>query len=231
MIEPRPARERGVTTLGWLESRHTFSFGGYHDPRHMGFSHLRVLNDDRVRPGRGFAMHSHRDMEILSIVLSGALEHKDSLGNGSVIRPGEIQRMTAGTGITHGEFNPSATEEVHFLQVWIVPERAGLRPGYEQKTVPPRRRDRPLLLASRDGRDGSVTIHQDAAVLALLLGPEERASHPIAAGRRAWVHVTRGGVVLNGTPLGEGDGAAAQGEPALELTAKQESEVLLFDLA
>ena len=232
LISIRPARERGRTLLDWLDSRHSFSFGDYHDPQHMGFGHLRVINEDRVRPGGGFATHGHRDMEILSFVFSGALEHKDSLGSGSVIRPGDVQRMTAGTGVTHSEFNPSSTEPVHLLQVWILPERGGLNPGYEQTTVPAqRRRDRLCVVASRDGRDGSVTIHQDATVYAALLSAGGRLTHPIVSGRRVWVQVAGGAITLNETRLAPGDGAAVVGETELALAGREESEVLLFDLA
>src|SRR5919206_2650347 len=172
MITLRPAAERGAENLGWLDSRHTFSFGHYYDPKHMGFGPLRVINEDRVRGGAGFATHGHRDMEIISYVLEGALEHKDSIGTGSVIRPGDVQRMSAGTGIVHSEFNASRSEPVHFLQIWIIPERAGLAPGYEQKTFPvEERRNRLRLVASRDGRDGSLTVHQDVGLYASLLDP------------------------------------------------------------
>ena len=232
MITLRPARERGHAEHGWLESWHTFSFAGYHDPLHVGFRDLRVINEDRVQPGRGFATHSHREMEILSYVIDGALEHRDSLGNGSVIRPHEVQRMSAGTGISHSEFNPSRAELVHFLQIWILPEREGIAPGYEQRAFPPEeRRSRLRLVASRDGREGSVTIHQDVSVLLALLAPGDRVEHPLRAGRHAWVQVVRGRLELGGRPLAAGDGAAISGEPAVRLAAQDESEALVFDLA
>ena len=213
MITVRRSSERGHFDHGWLDTRHTFSFADYRDPRHMGFRSLRVLNEDRVRPGQGFATHGHRDMEIVSVVLEGALSHRDSMGNGSVIRPGDVQRMTAGTGVRHSEFNPSPSEPVHFLQIWILPDREGLSPGYEQKHVPPEeRRDRLRLLASPDGADGSLTVHQDARIYATALGPGAEVRHRIAPGRHAWVQVTGGALDLNGVPLEAGDGAAVSGE-------------------
>lgn len=232
MITLRPASERGTTDAGWLDSRHTFSFADYRDPAHEGFRALRVVNDDRVAPGSGFPTHPHRDMEIVSYVLDGALEHSDSMGTGSVIRPGDVQRMSAGTGVTHSEWNGSKSEPVHFLQIWIFPERKGLRPGYEQVTFPPESlRDRLQLVASRDGRDGSVTIHQDAALYVAKLSPGAKVRHDIAPGRHAWVQVARGAVQLNGKGLGEGDGAAASEESLLELAGVSGAEVLVFDLA
>jgi redox-sensitive bicupin YhaK (pirin superfamily) len=233
MIRLRPADERGRTRLGWLDSRHTFSFGDYRDPRHMGYRSLRVINDDRVAPAAGFGTHPHRDMEIVTCVLAGALEHRDSLGTGSVIRPGEVQRMSAGTGIRHSEYNPSRSEPAHFLQIWIEPAEEGLAPEYEQKAFPDaERRGRLRLVASPDGRDGSVRVHQDAELYAAVLGPGERVSHPLRPGRGAWVQVARGAAVLNGRPLQAGDGAAVEGEAALDLAAADgEAEVLLFDLA
>lgn len=232
MISIRPAAERGHTRIGWLDSRHSFSFGEYFDPSHMGFRALRVVNEDRVEPGAGFPTHGHRDMEIVSYVLDGGLEHKDSLGTGSVIRPGEVQRMSAGTGIRHSEFNASKVDPVHFLQIWIVPERERLAPGYEQKAfdlvgAPGRLH----LVGSRDGRDGSVTIHQDAAIFTALLTAGQRVEHVLPPGRHAWVHVARGEVELDGNTLSTGDGAAVSGEPGLLLTARAPSEVLVFDLA
>ena len=232
MITLRRASERGHTNLGWLDSRHTFSFGDYHAPDHEGFSHLRVINEDRVEPGQGFAKHGHRDMEILSFVLSGSLEHRDSLGTGSVIQPGDVQRMTAGTGVTHSEFNPSRKAPVHFLQVWILPERAGLTPGYEQKKFPEedlRGRLRPV--ASRDGRGGSLTIHQDAVVYAAALEPKQTVSHALSPGRRAWVQVARGALTLDGLRLSAGDGAAIDGMTAIALSGIEPADILLFDLA
>jgi redox-sensitive bicupin YhaK (pirin superfamily) len=232
MIRVLPSSERFHTEAGWLDSRHSFSFADHYDPDRLGFRSLRVINDDRVQPARGFGSHSHRDMEIITYVLSGELAHKDSLGNGSVIRPGDVQRMSAGTGVVHSETNPSSSEPVHFLQIWILPDRAGHRPGYEQKAFSePDRRGKLRLVASRDGRDGSVTIQQDAAVYAGLLEPGERVAHQPRPGRHSWVQVARGSVDLNGQTLGEGDGAAISDEQRLDLTAKDRSEVLLFDLA
>ncbi|MFT3774532.1 MAG: pirin family protein [Minicystis sp.] len=197
MITVRPARERGHADFGWLDSHHTFSFGDYYDPRHMGFRTLRVINDDRVKGGKGFGTHPHRDMEIVSYVLDGALEHKDSMGTGSVIRPGDVQRMTAGTGVLHSEFNHSKSETVRFLQIWILPERARIEPSYEQKNFPVEQRKNQLrLIASRDGRDGSVTVHQDVAIHAAVLEPGASVSHTLAQGRHAWVQVARGSVEL-----------------------------------
>ena len=216
MIAVRPAAARGHADHGWLDTRHTFSFASYHDPRHMGFRSLRVINEDRVQPAQGFGTHAHRDMEILTWVLEGALEHKDSMGNGSVIRPGDLQRMSAGTGVTHSEFNPSREAGVHFLQIWLLPRERGLPPGYEQKRFPQEsRRGRLRLIAAGDGREGAVTIHQDADVWTALLQPGESLSHRLAPGRYAWVHVARGAVSLNGSTLGAGDGAAVSDEAAL----------------
>ena len=231
MIAVRPAAERGHADHGWLDTRHTFSFASYHDPGHMGFRSVRVINEDRVQPAQGFGTHAHRDMEILTWVLEGALEHKDSMGNGSVIRPGDLQRMSAGTGVTHSEFNPSREAGVHFLQIWLLPRERGLPPGYEQKRFPQEsRRGRLRLIAAGDGREGAVTIHQDADVWTALLQPGESLSHRLAPGRYAWVHVARGAVSLNGSTLGAGDGAAVSDESALEITAAAGAEVLLFDL-
>jgi len=232
MITVRPSEARGHAEHGWLDSRHTFSFGDYHDPAHMGFRSLRVINEDRVQPGRGFPPHSHGDMEIITYVLSGDLEHKDSLGNGSVIRHGEVQRMTAGTGVTHSEYNPSPKEPVHFLQIWILPNRRGLAPGYEQKAIPPQEERATLrLIASRDGRDGGVTIHQDVDLYVSRLEPGERVKHALAAGRHAWLQMVTGRVEMNGTALGAGDGAAVSREQALEIVALEPAHFLLFDLA
>ncbi|MBB4285651.1 pirin family protein [Roseospira goensis] len=231
----RPADERGHARFGWLDSRHTFSFGHYLDPAHMGFGPLRVINEDRVRPGAGFDTHGHRDMEILSYVLAGALRHEDSLGTGSVIRPGEIQRMTAGTGIRHSEYNASATEPVHFLQIWILPEAAGLAPSYEQIAVPEtERRGRLRLLAARDGRDGAVTVHQDVDLYGTLLTHGEAVSLALRPGRIAWVQVARGVVRANtGLRLGPGDGLGLSEAPDVTLTAQgtEDAEVLVFDMA
>jgi redox-sensitive bicupin YhaK (pirin superfamily) len=231
MISIRKAEERGHFDHGWLDTRHTFSFADYHHPKFMGFRSLRVINEDRVQPGQGFGTHPHRDMEIVSYVLEGALAHRDSMGNGSTIRPGDVQRMTAGTGVLHSEFNQSKEEAVHFLQIWILPARPGLEPGYEQRSFPAEeRRGRLRLVASPDGRDGSVAIHQDARLHATLLGPDEEASLPLAAGRHAWVQVARGEVDLNGERLRAGDGAAMSGEKAVSLRGRGDAEVLVFDL-
>jgi redox-sensitive bicupin YhaK (pirin superfamily) len=232
MITVRPAAERGQTRLGWLDSRHSFSFGDFYDPDHIQFRSLRVLNDDKVAPGGGFGMHPHRDFEIVSYVLSGALEHKDSLGSGSVLRAGEVQRITAGTGVMHSEFNPSPTEPVHFLQIWLTPERRGLTPGYEQKVFAAGdRRGQWRLVASRYGRDGSVTIYQDAELYVTILEPGESATHELRRSRHGWLQVARGAVTLNGRALAAGDGAAISDESAVMVTATEAAEVLLFDLA
>jgi redox-sensitive bicupin YhaK (pirin superfamily) len=231
-LELRRAGERGRTDWGWLDSRHTFSFGEYHDPAHMGFRALRVINDDRVKPGAGFGTHGHQDMEILSYVLEGALAHKDSSGGGGVIRPGEIQFMRAGTGIMHSEYNDSKVEPVHFLQIWIVPDQRGLPPGYAQQVFDGEAAARGwVLLASRDGREGSIGVHQDVDLWVTRFAPGERRSLDLGPRRNAWVHVARGSVSLNGQLLREGDGAAARGEGTLELAGEDASEVLIFDLA
>lgn len=232
MITVRRSQDRGHFDHGWLDTRHTFSFAGYHDPAHMGFGPLRVVNEDRVRPGEGFGTHGHRDMEIISWVLEGALAHRDSTGGGGTLRPGEVQRMSAGTGVTHSEFNGSAEAPVHFLQVWIVPDRAGHRPSYEQAAVPAEaRRGRLALIAAPEGAGGATTIHQDARVYATLLDGTERVTHPLAPGRRAWVQVARGQVVVNGARLDAGDGAALTGEAAVEVAAAGgPAEALVFDL-
>jgi redox-sensitive bicupin YhaK (pirin superfamily) len=236
VIAIRPASERLRTQIGWLDSRHTFSFGEHYDPRFMGFRALRVLNEDRVAPGQGFGTHPHREMEILSYVLEGALRHEDSMGTGSIIKPGDVQRMTAGTGILHSEANASDTQPVHFLQIWLLPERPRLPPGYEQRTFPVQsRRGRLTLIGSRDGREGSVTIHQDVHVYSALLTPGDGAVHPIKEGRHAWVQVTQGAVQLNGASLNAGDGAGLSNESSVDLAvtleAAAECEVLIFDLA
>ncbi len=231
MVRIRPAAERGRTLIDWLDSRHSFSFGEYYDVAHMGFRALRVLNDDRVQPGMGFPTHGHRDMEIVTYVLEGALEHKDSLGNGSIIRPGEVQRMSAGTGIRHSEWNHSKAEPAHFLQIWILPERPGLPPGYEQKAISlEKARGGLLTIASRKGGDG-LALHQDASIAAALLDKGQRAAHTLAPGRHAWVQVARGAVRLNGTPLSAGDGAAVSDESRIELEGIGPAEALVFDLA
>ena len=231
-VSVRRADERGRTDWGWLDSRHTFSFGEYHDPRHMGFRTLRVINDDRVAAGAGFGTHGHRDMEILSYVLEGAIEHKDSMGTGSVIRPGEIQMMRAGTGVMHSEYNPSKTEGLHFLQIWIVPDRRGLAPAYGQKPVDREAARRGFaLLASPDGREGGLQIAQDASLWLALVEKSERRELALAPGRSAWVHVARGAVGVNGHALSEGDGAAVSGTDAVALAGTGSAEVLVFDLA
>jgi len=227
MIALRPAEERGHTRLSWLDSRHSFSFDRYYDPRHMGFRVLRVINEDRVDPGQGFGTHPHRDMEILTFVLEGALEHKDSLGSGSVIRPGDVQRMTAGTGITHSEFNPSGTEPVHFLQVWILPDQPGLAPSYEQRSLPAAGL---RLVGSRDGREGSVRIHQDVLVHLARLSPGEDVVHALAPGRHAWIQMARGAAQVNGARLAAGDGAALSEERSVTLRGVDGAEALLFEL-
>ncbi|HWS87707.1 MAG TPA: pirin family protein [Pyrinomonadaceae bacterium] len=232
MIKVRPSAERGRTRTDWLDSSHTFSFNRYHDPRHTGFRKLLVINEDFVAPGRGFGTHSHGDMEILSYVVEGALEHRDSAGGSGRIRPNELQRMTAGTGVSHSEFNGSQAEPVHFFQVWIEPETEGLRPGYEQRTFPEgERRGRLRLLASREGADGSVSIHQDVKLYDALLAPRDRVSHQPAVGRHAWIQVVKGAVAVNGTLLERGDGAAVSEETSINFEALEDAEVLLFDLA
>ena len=232
MLTQRRAEERGRARLAWLDSRHTFSFGEYYDPEHLGFRALRVINDDRVQPGGGFPSHPHRDMEILSYVLEGALEHRDSMGNGSVIRSGEVQRMTAGTGVVHSEYNPSSEEVVHFLQIWIFPELRGLNPSYEQRRFPPEELSGNLrLIASRDGRDGSLVVHQDVDLFAARLAPSQAVGHRLAPGRHCWVQVALGSARVNGVALGEGDGAAVEGDHDIQIEGVQGAEVLVFDLA
>ncbi|HEV2109824.1 MAG TPA: pirin family protein [Gammaproteobacteria bacterium] len=233
MITLRPAAARGVANFGWLDSRHTFSFGGYRDPGHMGFGPLRVINEDRVQPGMGFGAHGHSDMEIISYVLEGALEHKDSIGTGSVIRPGDVQRMSAGSGIQHSEFNHSKTEPVHFLQIWLIPEKTGLRPGYEQKRFEDTdKRGRLRLIASPDGQESSVRVHLDARLYASVLNKGERVDYSPTTGRELWLQVARGSLTLNGKELVAGDGAAIEGERELTVTARADgTEFLLFDMA
>ncbi len=227
----RRAEERGKADFGWLDSRHTFSFGHYYDPTQMGFGPLRVINEDRVAPGGGFPTHPHSDMEILSYVIDGGLEHRDSLGTGSVIRPGDVQRMSAGTGVRHSEFNASETEPVHFLQIWIIPEKRGIAPCYEQKTfTADEKRGRLKLIGSRDGREGSVTIHQDIALYASLLKPGEAVAHEVAAGRGAWVQVARGKVLIDGREANAGDGFAMEGPAHVGVEGVVSAEILLFDL-
>lgn len=228
----RRAEERGKADFGWLDSKHTFSFGHYYDPRHLGFGPLRVINEDRVAPGGGFPTHPHSDMEIISYVLDGALEHKDSLGTGSIIRPGDVQRMTAGTGVRHSEFNASKMDPVHFLQIWIIPEADGLEPSYEQKAfAEEEKRGKFVLIASRTGRDGSLTIHRDVDLYAALVGQDESISHQLETGRSAWVQIARGSVKLNERELRAGDGAAVTEAGALAIVGEADAEVLLFDIA
>jgi redox-sensitive bicupin YhaK (pirin superfamily) len=232
MITIRKSEERGHFNHGWLDTFHTFSFDQYYDPRFMGFRSLRVINEDRVDPGRGFPTHGHRDMEIITYVLEGGLAHRDSMGNGSVIRPGEVQKMSAGTGVRHSEANPSANESVHLLQIWILPEEKDIKPAYEQKKFEDEeKRGRLRLVGSPNGEDGSVTIRQDARLYATLLGPGETVTHELAADRHAWVQVARGLVELNGQTLKQGDGAAVSNESRLTLVGTELAEVLLFDLA
>jgi redox-sensitive bicupin YhaK (pirin superfamily) len=232
MMRIRRSRDRGHFDHGWLDTYHTFSFGDYFDAKHTAFRALRVINEDVVAPDAGFPAHPHRDMEIVTYVLEGALRHRDSMGNGSVIRPGDVQRMSAGTGVTHSEHNASKTEPVHLLQIWIYPQRNGLAPGYEQKAfADAEKRGRLRLVASPDGREGSVTIHQDAELYATLLAAGETLRQEGKPGRHAWVQVARGGVKLNGRELSAGDGAALTGEKTIALTGVRDAEVLLFDLA
>ncbi len=231
MMHIRASESRGRANFGWLDSRHSFSFGEYYDPAYMGFGPLRVINEDRVEPGAGFPTHGHRDMEILSYVLEGALEHKDSIGTGSVIRPGDVQRMSAGTGIRHSEYNASDKEGVHFLQIWVEPEREGLAPSYEQKAFPEAERRNSLrLVAAGDGRNGALTIHQDVELYASLLDAGQRLVHPLRSGRGAWLQLVRGALTFNGERLASGDGAAVVDVPQLDIEATEDSEFLLFDL-
>ena len=230
MIRIRKSDERGHADHGWLKSAHTFSFADYHDPQHMGFRALRVINDDVVAGGGGFPTHPHRDMEIITYVLSGALEHKDSMGNGSVIRPGNVQYMAAGTGVQHSEFNHSAQEPVHLLQIWIQPDTRGAKPNYAEKSFADAPSGALTLIASKTGRDGSIAINQDANVLVGKFEAGHTATYSIGEGRGVWLHVAEGEVVLNGQPLKTGDAAVLTAEQALELRATQSSQVLLFDL-
>lgn len=231
MLGIRHSEDRGLGNLGWLSSRHTFSFGHYYDPKFMGFGPLRVINEDRVQPGQGFDTHGHRDMEIISYVLEGALEHKDNMGNGSIIRPGDLQRMSAGTGVRHSEFNHSDSEPVHFLQIWVLPERQGLEPSYEQKAFAEEgKRGRLQLVGSRDGRDASVTIHQDVDLYATSLSDDDSVHHRLGRDRKAWMQLTRGTVTLNGQKLSPGDGVAIEGPEAITLTGLEDAEALLFDM-
>ncbi len=232
MIETRRAQDRGHTDHGWLNSHHSFSFADYHNPSRMGVASLRVINEDRVAPGAGFPTHSHRDMEIISYVLAGALQHKDSLGNGSIIRPGDVQRMSAGTGVRHSEYNASQNEPVHFLQIWLLPERKGITPGYEQKHFrKSERRGQLCLIASRDAGAGSVRVHQDARIYTSLLRSGESLSYTPPPGRHGYIHVARGELLLNADTLVAGDAAAITDEPVLALSAPEMAEFLVFDLA
>ncbi len=232
MITIRKSSDRGRADHGWLRSYHSFSFANYYDPLEMGWGKLRVINEDRVQPGKGFGTHGHRDMEIISYVLEGQLQHKDSMGNGAIIRPGDVQRMSAGTGIQHSEFNPSPSELVHFLQIWIEPERIGIEPSYEQKFFTSEdKHGRLRLVASRNGREGSVTVHQDADVYASLLSPDEQVFHRIAMGRIAYLHLVKGAVRVNETQLRTGDAAKIESEQNLFIAANEDSELLLFDMA
>jgi len=232
MLSIRKSADRGIANLGWLHSRHSFSFADYYDPQHMGFGPLRVINEDTVRPGQGFGTHGHRDMEIISYVLEGALEHKDSIGTGSVIRPGDVQVMSAGTGIRHSEFNHSKTEPVHFLQIWIVPDRDGITPRYDQKTFPDaEKRGQLRLVGSSDGHDGSIVIHQDVELFAGILDAGEQAAHAFKKGRKGWLQVIRGSVEANKQRFQAGDGAAIEDELNLTLNSQTDhTEVLVFDL-
>ena len=232
MITLRPNEERGGADHGWLKTRHTFSFNTYHDPKHVHFRSLRVINEDWVASGQGFGTHPHDNMEIITYVLEGALEHKDSLGTGSIIRPGDAQRMSAGTGILHSEFNHSKTEDVHLLQIWIMPNQRNVAPGYEQKTFPASEKQGKLrVIAAPDGRDGAVSIHADANLYVSLLKPGEKVRHTLAAGRSAWLQVAKGEVELNGHAMKQGDGAAVSDESKLEIASGTDAEILLFDLA
>lgn len=231
MIEIRLADQRGHENHGWLDSRHTFSFANYYDNRFMGFGPLRVINEDRVQPSQGFGEHSHSDMEIISYVLKGALEHKDSLGNGSVLKPGHVQRMSAGTGVRHSEFNHSSSEPVHFLQIWIIPERRDLPPSYEERVFPDdEKRGQLRLIASRDGRNGSVLIHQDVELYAALLTTGEVLAYAPDPGRRIWIQLARGMVEINGKALSAGDGAAILDEERISIRGGPGAEILLFDM-
>ncbi|HYG06688.1 MAG TPA: pirin family protein [Stenotrophomonas sp.] len=231
MLQIRQSNTRGRAEHGWLSSRHTFSFGQYHDPRYTGFGPLRVINEDQVKPGEGFGTHGHRDMEIISYVLGGALEHKDSMGTGSVLHYGDVQRMSAGSGVTHSEFNGSQSEAVHFLQIWLFPERNGIEPSYEEKHFDTQsKRGRLRLIVSPDGADGSLTVHQDARVYATILDGDDQVEHTLAAGRGAYVQVARGTLAVNGAALKAGDAVQASDESLLVLGNAQDAEVLLFDL-
>lgn len=231
-VSIRPSEARGHANHGWLDSHHTFSFAHYYDPKHMGFGPLRVINEDRVQGGAGFPTHGHSDMEIISYVLDGALEHKDSIGTGSVIRRGDVQRMSAGTGVRHSEFNHSGAEPVHFLQIWIEPEKEGIKPSYEEKYFDEEeKRGKLLLIGSHDGREGSLTIHRDVDLYATILANGQKVKHQLASGRGVWLQVARGTVLFNGNVLKAGDGVAIEAADAVEIEGQQEAEVLLFDIA
>lgn len=228
----RRAEDRGPSNLGWLDSKHTFCFGHYHDPKHMGFETLRVINDDKVEAGAGFATHPHDNMEIISYVLEGALEHKDSMGNGSIIKPGEVQRLSAGTGITHSEYNHSKDQQVHFLQIWFLPEKRDIEPGYAQKAFSEaEKRGKFKLVASREGRDGSVSLNQDVDMSVALLDGSERTSYKISNDRAAWLHIARGSVSVDGQELKEGDGASISEPTELDFTDAKNAEIIIFDMA
>ena len=231
MLTIRKAGERGHANHGWLDTFHTFSFADYHDPRNMGFGPLRVINDDTIAPGAGFPPHGHRDMEIITYVVKGALQHQDNMGNGSIIKPGEVQRMSAGRGVMHSEFNASASEPLRLLQIWILPSSPGLPSGYEQKLFADERRGKLRLVASGDGADGSVRIQQDARLFASLLDAGQSVSHTIPPGRKGWLQIVDGAVELSGKQLAIGDGVAIDGEEALAITASEPAELLLFDMA
>ena len=232
MIKLRPAKERGHANHGWLDSYHTFSFADYQDPDYMGFRNLRVINEDRVQAAQGFGTHSHRDMEIISYVLEGQIEHKDSMGTGSIIKPGDVQRMSAGTGVTHSEFNPSKKELLHFLQIWILPEKTGLKPSYEQRSFKKEDKLNKLcLVASNDSQSGAVKIHQDVNLFISLLDKDKKVEHRLKEGRHAWIQVAGGSIIINNVSLNAGDGVAISEDKLLTITAKTPSEILLFDLA
>ncbi len=232
MIAIRPAAERGAVNLGWLDSKHSFSFGDYHDPAHMGFASLRVINEDWIEPGQGFGTHSHRDMEIITYIIKGALEHKDSMGNGAVMKHGDVQHMTAGSGITHSEFNHSSEELVHLLQIWILPAEKGLTPGYEEKTFTDADKTNQLrLIVSPDGRDDSLLVNQDVSLYASILQQDAVLTHKFVAGHSGWIQVVRGAVDVDGQTLNGGDGAAVEQADSLQIRANTDAEFLLFDFA
>jgi len=232
VITIRHAEERGAVNLGWLEGKHSFSFGDYHDPEHMGFNTLRVINDDRIAPAKGFGTHGHKDMEIVTYMIAGALEHKDNMGNGSVIKSGDVQRMSAGSGVMHSEFNQSAEEPAHLLQIWILPQETGITPGYEQRFFSGNDKKNQLrLIVSRDGRDGSLTIHQALDLYASILDQGKVVKHEFPAGHSGWIQVVSGKISVNGEPLNTGDGAAIDDTRMLEIEAKDDTEFLLFDMA